>query len=930
MEKSESTPSDEYGDVDIREKLKLKQKKASRRRGRAAEVTRDKLLSAEEVKAINAQIRETKERLKETIERNKDLVRNVRPESLCQSNVVSIFDSSLTRSLKMSTTEINDQLIIVKVYYFGVAESIIKNGFYIGDEHYIFFSASAGQIRTKKLVAIKESSYKQCEDQLTCGLSQEKINAHGGVNINKYLAYLALCNSATTEWKDFPIEHSIVIDDFETLVHGEVDSIDPATYKIERKEMDIPITHTDGCGMILPKLSQVNFMVRAPWIKGLLSPFAFDSFVREANRKDRSVRHEIIKDIYGVEHNILKENIQIIFTKSQFKMWKYFSNWSEYQVNFRKFGCSAGKCNEEPDRIGLAKFNYQMLQTLTDLSDEELSAICLKTNRKLRDISSDRYTMLQVFGATKPPENLNAFQRSLAYYPELLQDYYCRETLRDLKNSIELQAVAGRLDIDGKYLFLIPDLYAACEYWFNGIQQPVGLIQNGEVYTRQYRRREKLDVLRSPHLYKEHAVRKQIFSKNAIAQKWFITDGIYTSSHDLISRILQFDNDGDKALVCADETIIAAAERNCSDVVPLYYPMAKADAVEITPEAKFDGMVAAWTGGNIGEISNSITKIWNNPNPDLDAIKILCMENNFVIDYAKTLFKPTRPPEWDARIKEAISGRVPRFFIYAKDKEVKQVNDRSQSTVDRLSGTIQSYKFNFQRKQLGKFNYKLLMANPDMEIGEPEEELFKAYLKIARSVGDTRIVITDELNTYVIAVKEMKKTLSQFGDDTYVADVLIKYLFSIKKSVHKAMFWDCYGEVVYQNLLNNKAGEHKMCERCGERFIPMYPNQCICNKCEKEGKKLPAPSGIVTCCDCGREFRTIRLQETRCPVCQWIKDHDVTETTGKNVRKCIICGAPIDTERMGKRAIMCKSCQSSQLPEYKSRKINRYNSRYAS
>ena len=92
------------------------------------------------------------------------------------------------------------------------------------------------------------------------------------------------------------------------------------------------------------------------------------------------------------------------------------------------------------------------------------------------------------------------------------------------------------------------------------------------------------------------------------------------------------DNDGDKSLVCADETIIGAAERNCADVVPLYYPMAKAGSAQVTPEAKYDGMVAAWTGGNIGEISNKISKIWASENPDLDAVKILVMENNFVID----------------------------------------------------------------------------------------------------------------------------------------------------------------------------------------------------------------------------------------------------------------------------------------------------------
>lgn len=92
-------------------------------------------------------------------------------------------------------------------------------------------------------------------------------------------------------------------------------------------------------------------------------------------------------------------------------------------------------------------------------------------------------------------------------------------------------------------------------------------------------------------------------------------------------------NDGDKSLVCADETIIAAAERNCAGVVPLYYVMAKAPAQIIGPELMYSGMVAAWTGGNIGEISNNITKIWNSPNPDIEAIKILVCEDNFTIDF---------------------------------------------------------------------------------------------------------------------------------------------------------------------------------------------------------------------------------------------------------------------------------------------------------
>lgn len=92
------------------------------------------------------------------------------------------------------------------------------------------------------------------------------------------------------------------------------------------------------------------------------------------------------------------------------------------------------------------------------------------------------------------------------------------------------------------------------------------------------------------------------------------------------------DNDGDRALVVAEPTIIKVAERECADVVPLYYEMKKAAAEQITPDALYAGMVAAWGGSGIGGISNDITKIWTSPNPDEDVVKILCMENNFVID----------------------------------------------------------------------------------------------------------------------------------------------------------------------------------------------------------------------------------------------------------------------------------------------------------
>ena len=78
------------------------------------------------------------------------------------------------------------------------------------------------------------------------------------------------------------------------------------------------------------------------------------------------------------------------------------------------------------------------------------------------------------------------------------------------------------------------------------------------------------------------------------------------------------------------------------DIVPLYYNMRKAAPAIINNDNIYNGLVAAFTGGNIGMYSNDISKIWNSDifvngtdeekQNAIDVVKLLCMENNFCID----------------------------------------------------------------------------------------------------------------------------------------------------------------------------------------------------------------------------------------------------------------------------------------------------------
>ena len=160
---------------------------------------------------------------------------------------------------------------------------------------------------------------------------------------------------------------------------------------------------------------------------------------------------------------------------------------------------------------------------------------------------------------------------------------------------------------------MLPDFYAACEYWFLNIENPDGLLRNHEVWCNLYKHKKELDCLRSPHLYKEHAIRNNVScvgeeDRKQLISKWFVTNAIYTSCHDLISKVLQFDVDGDKSLVIADEKYIEVAKRSMEGIVPLYYNMRKSEPKELNSKNIYDGLNAAFTGGNIGIYSNNISK----------------------------------------------------------------------------------------------------------------------------------------------------------------------------------------------------------------------------------------------------------------------------------------------------------------------------------
>lgn len=777
----------------------------------------------------------------------KDHIRHIRGDELHDNNIISVFESTLTRTIGINKDELTDVLLVVQVYYFDVFKDISFYGFMYKGEKYKYFTSSAGQIRKKKAVFIKETIWNKIEKSIMCGLTIDKINSKGGNNVNKHLAYMALSNSATDEWKDFDIDRCIVIDDFETNVNGTYDFIDETDYSITRMNGTVPITHTDGAGMMLPSVMTKNTMFRAPWIKGLLGVFDFKRLIKVNNYSP------IIIDIYGKEHDVISEDIQIIFTKSQFKMWKFYDSWDEYKDNFKKYHCQAGQCNTEEDRIKNAKINYQMLQTLTNITDDEIDLLASKSIERIANICNSEDTMKDILGITPYNTNMTAFQKAVKIYSPLLNDTYAKDVLREIKNSLLKKYRSGKLEINGKYTFLLPDFYAACEHWFGHIESPKGLLSDNEVFCWLYKFYDKLDCLRSPHLYREHAIRFNVANdvygdRSEKIREWFTTDAIYTSIYDLISKILMFDVDGDKSLVVADRNFIHIAERNMNGIVPLFYNMQKAAPTKLNNKSIYAGLNAAFTGGNIGIYSNNISKIWNSnifidgTNEEkqhaMDCIKRLCCQNNFVIDYAKTLYKPEFPKEIGEEIKVFTNQKLPAFFEFAKDKDKSQIEKRNASFVNKLFDKIPNKPINTRALRLDKLDYQKMMSNVNIICSKEVAGLYDVLNKEYRYKVNMKDEFIDNLHFVACSIREEFSNLG-YTEET-IADMLVQYLYGNEKR-SKQLFWFCYGHHVVNNLKNNikiKKTKFIQCIDCGEWIeIDIKSKSCRCERCQHELRK---------------------------------------------------------------------------------------------
>lgn len=743
---------------------------------------------------------------------------------------IALFESQIARI----ASDFREQCPFIKeVIYMKIDEQyeifhqILENGLNVDGQHYIFFTSTTNQMKKGEFILIEENFYKKHEREFLCGLTKEEINKQGGCNIGKFLAYSGLIFSTSflpAEYK-IDIDECLVVPDFETVLEEEVECIDHDEKEItgmETRKEKIKIPQMDGAGMFLPGVLPAAAQIRCCHLKGCIFPFDFVKFLNQ-KVADGKILNPVIEDAWGTEHDVLKENIKVIFTASQLKMWRYYESWEAFkqcfkenhlQIGINKFGGEATK--------GYAKSSYQFLQTLDPikLTDDHIANLCADTVSQLKNLKTNPEKVLESIQG-------NHISEAIKMYPELIKDAYVQEKIKQRFQVKRREASGGKLLLkDSLYAYICPDLYAFCEWLFCKNDNPVGLIPRNCVFNHFYddKEYETVDCLRSPHLYIEHGIRKLVKGETLEqCKEWFTGYDTVVSTHDLLCRILQFDVDGDEVLLTPNEDLIECIPQNKQI---LYYEPFEVEKSEINNDNIYKAILASMENSKIGDISNVMTKNYNNAVIDDEFNKAMCCYNNLTIDFPKSQ-KNIELGKYEKKYNSLLKEKPPYFFQYAKNKKRKNCKGLSESNCDRICSYIQkeTAKDKYDWDTANQFNpavlfdADVLVDNKDDLYSKMEELLLQLKEKYTQmtSIIKSNIDRLEKSDGYREAVSKYdifydmcrKLFLQLFGEDIRKATAyLLDYEYKIRENEKdisgKSILWNSFGDIICQNIAKNK------------------------------------------------------------------------------------------------------------------------------
>jgi hypothetical protein len=474
-----------------------------------------------------------------------------------------------SREISKYQNEINDILYIpdvVTVYSNRKKKDykkVCKNKFIINNITYSRLCAGAGQIRRNTVLFVNDNIKEELEKRMMCGLTKKRI---GKINLAKFSAYYSLYGSSTNI---ITTPRVCVIKDYEYIFKNQkVDWIyekDNGERDIEERVIDIPTNIWDGSGLVSVEMAEqwnkdLNiddykpsaYIVRSAWIKGLCVVFDWKRYAREIAHK------EYITDVWGKTRHI--NDIDVILTTSQFKMWKKYDNWEEYlkyhELYKHVWGCS--RVNKKEDKY-FTQLNYQYLQS-TSYTPENIKKLADFSINWIKNVlTGDKiYILLYLLGCHEYDSKIEEVEKdtdldivkAIMYNDEILKDQYVKNRIyKSIEKKVK-ELKIGKLLVEGSYEFAIVDPYGFCEYVFGEI--PVGLLKENQLWNKRWvdKGSKEVSLMRSPLVSPNENQVLQVYSDEK-CDNWFqtIQSGVILNIWDTtLMRASDGDTDGDLLL----------------------------------------------------------------------------------------------------------------------------------------------------------------------------------------------------------------------------------------------------------------------------------------------------------------------------------------------------------------------------------------------
>lgn len=416
--------------------------------------------------------------------------------------------------LKISQMLFVPQLITLRCDTKKDYKAITSSHLYINGEEFVRFACGSGQTRRNSPTFIMKKYFKPVQTRLLCGLG-DRIDK---INLSKFNAYFGLYLSSMNK---IPMPRFCVVNDPKVILEKEpilwIESEEGQHY-VTQVEKDLEMKCHDGMGLVTPEFSEkmrewtnlnwdvCNWVIRGPFIKGVVVPFDFKKFIENRGA------NPVIKDAWGKEVNL--NDVDIIFTVSQVKLWNYYHDYEDYVEQIRKNKLSFGVCryNKKED-AEYSLLNYQYIQTL-DLDREKINKLVEPTLDNFEKICEGDlvHTLCSLLGARREEDltftdainsaNIN-YVKAILYDRKVLGDPYIKSRIYAFLARQIQKAKLGRVFVRGNYQMMIADPVALMESVL-GLEIK-GALKRGEIYSKWWLDRgvDKVDTCRSPMVCQE-------------------------------------------------------------------------------------------------------------------------------------------------------------------------------------------------------------------------------------------------------------------------------------------------------------------------------------------------------------------------------------------------------------------------------------------